>query len=76
MPPPRHVPASQGRPIYIQLLGKIDINTLKKITSEERMVKFHIQVSRLSTAMPWHAFAWILGCPIGGIGVGMTACMT
>jgi hypothetical protein len=34
----------QGRPIYIQLLGKIDINTLKKITSEERMVKFHIQV--------------------------------
>ena len=34
----------QGRPIYIQLLGKIDISTLKKITTEERMVKFHIQV--------------------------------
>ncbi|KIZ06665.1 SEC14 cytosolic factor [Monoraphidium neglectum] len=32
-----------GRPIYIQLLGKIDITTLKKITTEERMVKFHIQ---------------------------------
>ncbi len=33
----------QGRPIYIQLLGKIDIGTLKQITTEERMVKFHIQ---------------------------------
>eukprot|EP00775_Hariotina_reticulata_P010356 gene10356-10514_t len=32
-----------GRPIYIQLLGKIDISTLKQITSEERMIKFHIQ---------------------------------
>lgn len=26
------------------MLGKIDINKLKKITTEERMVKFHIQV--------------------------------
>lgn len=33
----------QGRPIYIQLLGKIDISTLKQITTEERMIKFHIQ---------------------------------
>lgn len=33
----------QGRPIYIQLLGKIDIGTLKQITTEERMIKFHIQ---------------------------------
>jgi predicted HTH domain antitoxin len=33
----------QGRPVYIQLLGKIDINTLKQITTEERMIKFHIQ---------------------------------
>jgi hypothetical protein len=33
----------QGRPIYIQLLGKIDIATLKQITTEERMIKFHIQ---------------------------------
>eukprot|EP00882_Tetradesmus_deserticola_P019017 GHRQ01020459.1.p2 GENE.GHRQ01020459.1~~GHRQ01020459.1.p2 ORF type:complete len:256 (+),score=117.00 GHRQ01020459.1:337-1104(+) len=32
-----------GRPIYIQLLGKIDIATLKQITTEERMIKFHIQ---------------------------------
>lgn len=29
--------------MYIQLLGKIDINTLKQITTEERMIKFHIQ---------------------------------
>jgi predicted HTH domain antitoxin len=33
----------QGRPVYIQLLGKIDISTLKQITTEERMIKFHIQ---------------------------------
>lgn len=33
----------QGRPVYIQLLGKIDIHTLKQITTEERMIKFHIQ---------------------------------
>lgn len=33
----------QGRPVYIQLLGKIDIGTLKQITTEERMIKFHIQ---------------------------------
>jgi hypothetical protein len=39
--PPLHV--LQGRPIYIQLLGKIDIGTLKQITTEERMIKFHIQ---------------------------------
>ena len=29
--------------MYIQLLGKIDISTLKQITTEERMIKFHIQ---------------------------------
>ncbi|KAI8473261.1 MAG: CRAL-TRIO domain-containing protein, partial [Monoraphidium minutum] len=38
-----HKTDKMGRPIYIQLLGKIDIGTLKKITTEERMVKFHIQ---------------------------------
>ena len=32
-----------GRPVYIQLLGRIDIGALKRITTEERMVKFHIQ---------------------------------
>ena len=33
----------QGRPIYIQQIGKIDVTKLKKICSEERMLKFHIQ---------------------------------
>ena len=33
----------QGRPIYIQQLGKIDTAALRQVTSEERMIKFHIQ---------------------------------
>ncbi len=35
--------STQGRPIYIQQLGKIDMAQLKKICSEDKMVKFHIQ---------------------------------
>jgi hypothetical protein len=49
---PRNPPKPQGRPIYIQLLGKIDIGTLKKITTEERMVKFHIQVRPAWAGVP------------------------
>ncbi|GAX76074.1 hypothetical protein CEUSTIGMA_g3517.t1 [Chlamydomonas eustigma] len=33
----------EGRPIYIQQAGKIDIVKLKKICSEDKMIKFHIQ---------------------------------
>eukprot|EP00955_Chlamydomonas_euryale_P065662 359303-Chlamydomonas_euryale.AAC.8 len=33
-----------GRPVYIQLLGKIDLPRIKKCCSEDRMLKFHIQV--------------------------------
>ncbi|KAG1678584.1 hypothetical protein FOA52_012591 [Chlamydomonas sp. UWO 241] len=32
-----------GRPIYIQLLGKIDMARIKKSCTEDRMLKFHIQ---------------------------------
>ncbi len=35
---------AQGRPIYIQLLGQVNVEQIKKITTEERMLKFHIQV--------------------------------
>lgn len=38
-----HKTDKQGRPVYIQLLGKIDVRQLKTITTEERMVKFHVQ---------------------------------
>lgn len=34
----------QGRPIYIQHLGQINVKALNELTSEERMVKFHVQV--------------------------------
>ena len=36
--------AMQGRPVYIQILGKIDMQLIKKATNEDRMLKFHIQV--------------------------------
>eukprot|EP00798_Chlamydomonas_sp_ICE-L_P023844 gene23844-9398_t len=32
-----------GRPVYIQKLGKINMAMIKKTTTEERMLKFHIQ---------------------------------
>ncbi len=38
-----HKTDKMGRPVYIQHLGKIDIVTIKQITTEDRMIKFHIQ---------------------------------
>lgn len=37
--------AVQGRPIYIQHLGQINTKALYELTSEERMIKFHVQVT-------------------------------
>lgn len=34
----------QGRPIYIQQLGQLQYKKLTELTSEERMIKFHVQV--------------------------------
>ena len=34
----------QGRPIYIQHLGQINVKRLEELTTEERMIKFHVQV--------------------------------
>jgi hypothetical protein len=36
----------QGRPIYIRHAGRMDMAKILQLTSEERMVKFHIQVRR------------------------------
>ncbi|GFR43959.1 hypothetical protein Agub_g5102 [Astrephomene gubernaculifera] len=33
----------QGRPIYIQLIGKIDVHGILACTDEDRMFKFHVQ---------------------------------
>lgn len=33
----------QGRPIYIQHLGAIHYKKLEAVTTEERMIKFHVQ---------------------------------
>lgn len=38
-----HKRDKEGRPVYIQQLGVINLEGIKKITNEERMVKFHIQ---------------------------------
>lgn len=45
-PPPlvHHHLHTQGRPIYIQSMGSIDLKKILEVTSEERMVKFRIQV--------------------------------
>ena len=32
-----------GRPIYIQHLGQINVKAIARVTTEERMLKFHIQ---------------------------------
>lgn len=32
-----------GRPVYIQHLGQINVRTLSEVTSEERMLRFHVQ---------------------------------
>ena len=39
----------QGRPIYIQRIGAINLRKIFELTSEERMVKFHVQVGTRST---------------------------
>ena len=33
----------QGRPIYIQHLGAINMKKIHEVTTEERMLKFHVQ---------------------------------
>lgn len=33
----------QGRPIYIQHLGQINMKKMYEVTTEERMLKFHVQ---------------------------------
>lgn len=35
--------ALQGRPVYIQHLGAINLKRLVEITTEERMLQFHVQ---------------------------------
>ena len=32
----------QGRPVYIQLLGKINMHKLKKVSTIDRLLTFHI----------------------------------
>jgi hypothetical protein len=33
----------QGRPIYVQHLGAINYKKMLEVTTEERMIKFHVQ---------------------------------
>ncbi len=34
----------QGRPVYIQLIGKINLPAIMAVSNEERLFKFHVQV--------------------------------
>lgn len=38
-----HKTDKMGRPIYVQLVGAVDVKKMKKVTTEDRMIKFHIQ---------------------------------
>ncbi len=35
--------ALQGRPVYIQQLGQLQFKKLTELTTEDRMIKFHVQ---------------------------------
>ena len=41
--PGAHGACRQGRPIYIQHLGQINMKKMYEVTTEERMLKFHVQ---------------------------------
>lgn len=41
--PTAHGVGRQGRPIYIQHLGQINMKKMYEVTTEERMLKFHVQ---------------------------------
>ena len=38
-----HKVDKSGRPIYVQHLGQINLKALKNVTTEERMIKYHVQ---------------------------------
>lgn len=51
--PPTPPPAClQGRPVYIQHIGAIKIKQLAEITTEDRMIRFHVQVGQ-GWALGW-----------------------
>lgn len=39
----------QGRPVYIQHVGSINMKKMYELTTEERMLKFHVQVRGIQT---------------------------
>lgn len=41
----------QGRPIYIQHIGAIKIKQLAEVTTDDRMIRFHVQVAYLRGCM-------------------------
>lgn len=53
-----------GRPIYIQHLGQINMTALMKLTSEERMIKFHIQEYERALKYIFPACSKAAGCHI------------
>eukprot|EP00210_Caulerpa_lentillifera_P001939 g1862.t1 len=38
-----HKTDKKGHPVYIQHLGRVDMSKIREITTEERMMKYHIQ---------------------------------
>lgn len=38
-----HKTDKQGHPVYIQHLGRVDLTRIREVTTEERMLKYHVQ---------------------------------
>lgn len=53
-----------GRPIYIQHLGQINVKTLKTVTTEERMIRYHVQEYERAIKYIFPACSKVRGYPI------------
>ena len=54
-----------GRPVYIQHLGQINVKALAKVTTEERMLRFHIQEYERALRYIFPACSLIAGQYVG-----------
>ena len=59
-----HATALQGRPVYIQHVGTINMKKMYELTSKERMIKFHVQARQI-----WTRSFRVCICPLADVGL-------